>query len=160
MWYLSWLHFIWQDSLNRFLYHYLVCIPITPLYINSVSYDFFSFDNIFNELWFGFTKRIEWTKPFPSMPLVSVWFLRCCVLPCTYIAHKVVSINLSLHINLSTPDLEVIKLFSCSIQLSTKFILQINVKMPTIVGILTFISRINTTSYNLKTQKNQCFSAF
>ena len=41
---------------------------------------------------------------------------------------------------------EVIKLFSCSTQMSTKFILLINVKMPTIVGILTFISMINTTS--------------
>ena len=41
---------------------------------------------------------------------------------------------------------EVIKLFSYSTQLSTKFILLINVKMPTIVGILTFISMINTTS--------------
>ena len=40
---------------------------------------------------------------------------------------------------------EVIKLFSCSTQLSTKFIRLINVKMPTIVGILTFISMINTT---------------
>ena len=38
---------------------------------------------------------------------------------------------------------EVIKLFSCSTQLRSKFILLINVKMPTIVGILTFISRIN-----------------
>ena len=37
---------------------------------------------------------------------------------------------------------EVIKLFPCSIQLSTKFILSINVKMPLIVGILTFISMI------------------
>ena len=37
------------------------------------------------------------------------------------------------------------KLFSYSIQLSTKFILLINVKVPTrIVGILTFISRINS----------------
>ena len=41
--------------------------------------------------------------------------------------------------------LEVIKLFSCSTQLSMKFILLINVKMPTIVGILTFISMINTS---------------
>ena len=40
---------------------------------------------------------------------------------------------------------EVIKLFSCSTQRSTKFILLINVKMPTIVGILTFISMISTT---------------
>ena len=72
---------------------------------------------------------------------------------------------LSLNIN---PGPEVIKLFSCSTQLSTKFklllktktltiyfkslalslsdvvfIMLINVKMPTIVGILTFISRIS-----------------
>ena len=45
-----------------------------------------------------------------------------------------------------TTGLDVIKLFSYSTQLSTKFILLINVKMPTIVGILTFISMINTTS--------------
>ena len=45
---------------------------------------------------------------------------------------------------------EVIKLFPCSTQLSTKFILLINVKMPTIVGILTLISMINTTSQWLK----------
>ena len=41
------------------------------------------------------------------------------------------------------PGPEVIKLFSCSTQLRLKLILLINVKMPTIVGILTFISRIN-----------------
>ena len=35
----------------------------------------------------------------------------------------------------------VIKLCSCSTKLSMKFFLHINVKMPTIVGILTFISR-------------------
>ena len=40
------------------------------------------------------------------------------------------------------PGPEVIKLFPCSTQLSAKFILLINVKMPTIVGILTFISMI------------------
>ena len=42
------------------------------------------------------------------------------------------------------------KLFSCSTQLSTKFILLINVKMPTNVGILRFISMINTRSDRLK----------
>ena len=55
---------------------------------------------------------------------------------------------------------EVIKLFSCSTQLSTKFILLImlkcllliNVKMQAIVVILTFISMINTTSERLKTR--------
>ena len=45
---------------------------------------------------------------------------------------------------------EVIKLFPCSTQLNTKFILLIKVKMPTIVGILIFISVINTTSESLK----------
>ena len=44
----------------------------------------------------------------------------------------------------------VIKLFSYSTQLSTKFILLMNVKMPTIVCILTFISMVNTTSVRLK----------
>ena len=42
------------------------------------------------------------------------------------------------------------KIVSCSTKLSTKFILLINVKMPTIVGILTFISMIDTTSERLK----------
>ena len=42
------------------------------------------------------------------------------------------------------PGSEVIKLFSCSIQLSMKFFRLINVKMPTIVGILTFMSRKNS----------------
>ena len=42
------------------------------------------------------------------------------------------------------------KLFLYSTQLSTKFILLINVKMPTIVDILTFISLINTKSERLK----------
>ena len=35
-----------------------------------------------------------------------------------------------------------------------EFILLINVKMPIPVGILTFISRINTASGNLKASKN------
>ena len=41
------------------------------------------------------------------------------------------------------PDLEVIKLFSCSAQLSMKFSLLINMKMPTVVGIFILISRKN-----------------
>ena len=48
------------------------------------------------------------------------------------------------------PGPKVIKLFSCSTNLSTKFILLINVKMQTNIGILTFISMINTTSERLK----------
>ena len=39
---------------------------------------------------------------------------------------------------------EVVNLFSCSTQLSMKIFLLINVKMPTIIGILTFISRKNS----------------
>ena len=39
---------------------------------------------------------------------------------------------------------EVIKLFSCSTQLSMRFILLINVKMPTSVGILTFMGGKNS----------------
>ena len=35
---------------------------------------------------------------------------------------------------------EVIKLFSCPTQLNMKFFLLLNVKMPTVVGILTFTS--------------------
>ena len=52
------------------------------------------------------------------------------------------------------PGPEVIKLFSCSTELSTKFILLINVKMPTIVGVLTIISMINTTSERLKQESS------
>ena len=48
------------------------------------------------------------------------------------------------------PGPEVIKLLSCSTQLSTKFILLMNVKMPTVVGILTFISMKVTTSERLE----------
>ena len=43
----------------------------------------------------------------------------------------------------SNPGPEVIKLFSCSTQLSMKFFPLIDVKMPTIVGILTCMSGKN-----------------
>ena len=42
---------------------------------------------------------------------------------------------------------------TCSTQKSMKFILLINVKMPTIVGILTFISMINTTFETWESKK-------
>ena len=45
---------------------------------------------------------------------------------------------------------EYINIFSYSTELSEKFILLINVKMPTIVGILTFISMLNTTPESLE----------
>ena len=55
---------------------------------------------------------------------------------------------------------EVVKLFSSSTQLSMKFILHINVKMPTIVGILTSISRINIASESFKARKIFIFQHF
>ena len=47
-------------------------------------------------------------------------------------------------LGLSCPVPEVINLFSCSAQVSMIFFLLINVKMPTIVGILRFMSRKNS----------------
>ena len=51
---------------------------------------------------------------------------------------------------LAIPGSEVINLFSYSTQLTSKLILLINVKMPTSVGILTFISMTDTTYERLK----------
>ena len=58
------------------------------------------------------------------------------------------------------PGPEVVKLFSCSTQQSTKFILLINVKMPTVVSISTFTSMINTTSERLKAKNFFTFRYF
>ena len=55
---------------------------------------------------------------------------------------------------------KVTKLFSCSTQLSLEFILLINVKMPTAVGILTFISRINYFLEGLKPEFSTAFGYF
>ena len=51
------------------------------------------------------------------------------------------------------PGPDVIKHFLYSPQLSIQFIMLIIVKMPTIVGILTIISMINTTPESLKARK-------
>ena len=60
----------------------------------------------------------------------------------------------------ATPMPKVIKLFHA--RLSRKFIMLINVKMPTIVGILTISSMIYTASESLKARnfKNLYFLAF
>ena len=55
---------------------------------------------------------------------------------------------------------KVIKLFSCSTQLSLKFILLINVKMSTLVGILTFMSRINDWLWGFKPENFTEFGCF
>ena len=57
---------------------------------------------------------------------------------------KVSCISMSHMDRALVPGPEVIKLFSCSTQLSMKFFLLINVKMLTFVGILTFMSRKNS----------------
>ena len=58
------------------------------------------------------------------------------------------------------PGPEVIKLFSCSTQLSMKFFLLINVKMPTVVGILTFMSRKNSILGLSEPEKNEFLDVF
>ena len=56
---------------------------------------------------------------------------------------SLLQLSLSTTTLLANPGPKVIKLFSCSTQLRLKFVLLINFKMPTIVGILTFINRIH-----------------
>ena len=55
---------------------------------------------------------------------------------------------------------EVIKEISCSTQLSMNFFLLINVKMPTIVGILTFMSWKNSIIVLPKPEKKFNFLIF
>ena len=50
---------------------------------------------------------------------------------------------------LTTLGPDVIKLFSCSTQLSTKFILLINVKMPTILTVISMINKYNKQETSL-----------
>ena len=52
------------------------------------------------------------------------------------------------------------KLFSRTTHLSIKLIMLINVEMPTIFGILIFMSMINTTSEHLKARKIFIFKHF
>ena len=52
---------------------------------------------------------------------------------------------------------KVIKLLTCSTQLSTKFILLIDVKMPTIVGVLTFMSMMMPHLRDLKQATSSLF---
>ena len=63
----------------------------------------------------------------------------------------------SLSVSVLCPLVPRLYIFSCSTQLNMELILLINVKMPTIVGILTFISRINTISDGLNGRKNVTF---
>ena len=59
------------------------------------------------------------------------------------------------HLERSGP--EVIKLFPCSTQLSMKFFLLMNVKMPTVVGILTFM-RVKNSILCLSEPRNSRIS--
>ena len=58
------------------------------------------------------------------------------------------------------PGPEVIKLFSCSTKLRMKFFLLINVKMPTIVGILTYMSGKNSILGLFEPKKNEFLDMF
>ena len=80
-------------------------------------------------------------------PLAGILKLFVCL------CHLLISFANRPDIMLGQAGPEVIKLCSYSTQLSTNFILLINVKMPTRVGILTFISMINTTSGKLKAKQ-------
>ena len=55
---------------------------------------------------------------------------------------------------------EILKLFSCSTEMSMKFIMLINVEMSRIVGILIFMRMINTTSESLNARKVIIFQHF
>ena len=60
----------------------------------------------------------------------------------------------------SYAGIRVVKLFPCSIQLIMPFILLINVKMPTVVGILTFISRMDIVFESFKAGQILVFQHF
>ena len=62
--------------------------------------------------------------------------------------------------NIDNTGPKVIKLFSCSTQLSMKFFWLINVKMPTIVGILTFMSRKNSILHLSELEKAEFLDIF
>ena len=57
--------------------------------------------------------------------------------------------------NFKKPCSEFMKPFSCSTQLIKKFILLINFKMPTLVGILIFISRIRFMLFLFSSKKKK-----
>ena len=71
---------------------------------------------------------------------------------------RVVEVRLCTKLPLMTPAPEVIKLFSYSTHLSMTFFLLINIKMPTIVGILIFISKKNVMlSSDLQEKSLNCW---
>ena len=57
------------------------------------------------------------------------------------------------------PSLEIIKLSSCSTQLSIKLIMLINAKIPSILGSKTCINLTNTTSESFKARNIGFFSS-
>ena len=99
--------------------------------------------------------------------LICMWMsLICyCIYSCFKFSSLFCKINLKIADNeesliTSEPGPKVIKLFSCSTQLSMKFILLINVKMATIVAILTLINRINSRLWSFKPENSIDFGNF
>ena len=72
----------------------------------------------------------------------------------SYLIHIVHGKGCQCEVHISRPGPENIKLISCSAQLRLKLILLINVKMSTMVGISTFISRINFRLWQYKLNFN------
>ena len=63
------------------------------------------------------------------------------------------TIGLHLHVGITENKAQGYKTFSFSIELSMELYMLMNVEMPSLVDILTFISMINTTIESLKARK-------
>ena len=98
----------------------------------------------------AFAKRLHLTPMLAYPARLSVGILVSVAIYMHPLLVRAENVLASMQSRVGLPGPNVIKLFSCSTELSTKFILLINVKMPTIYGILTFISMINTTDRRLK----------
>ena len=92
----------------------------------------------------------------PGMKFVMLLSVKICV---TISWHLSGNITVMVRWYFFLPGEEVMQHFSCPIQLSMKFVMLISVKMPTIVGILTFTSMVNTLSESLKAIKVFFFSS-
>ena len=75
------------------------------------------------------------------------WYLKENFLRAENSVRDVTSFQMNFDFEILRAGPEVIKLFPCSTQLSMKFFLLINVEMPTIVGILTFISGLQLLAF-------------
>ena len=124
-----------------------------------------------------FSRQMEFSRTLQDSPVYSSTFSSLCE-PCNIVTSVYGPLHRRTCLQGLRPGPDVIKLFLCSTQQSIKFLMLINVKMPTIVdiltfiimlinvkvptivGILTFMSMINTTSESLKARKVYIFQHF